>query len=112
MFFDAFSFAFPAALQRIPYSVLVSLIWTVITYFPVGLAPQPSRWAPYNSGLCWCLPYFVESACCAALCWAMMSVLYKIPEILGGLGPGHLEAISYCRVKHPQPAKPAGVLMH
>ena len=25
---------------------------------------------------------------------------------------GHLEAISYCRVKHPQPAKPAGVFMH
>lgn len=43
MFFDSFAFAFPAALQRIPYSVLVSLIWTVITYFPVGLAPQASR---------------------------------------------------------------------
>ena len=43
MFFDAFSFAFPAALQRIPYSVLVSLIWTVVTYWAVGLAGQPSR---------------------------------------------------------------------
>ena len=44
MFFDAFSFAFPAALQRIPYSLFVSLIWTVVTYFPVGLAPEPSRY--------------------------------------------------------------------
>ena len=43
MFFDAFSFAFPAALQRIPYSLLVSLIWTVVTYWAVGLAGQPSR---------------------------------------------------------------------
>lgn len=45
MFFDAFSFAFPAALQRIPYSLFVSLIWTVVTYFPVGLAGEPSRLA-------------------------------------------------------------------
>lgn len=44
MFFDAFSFAFPAALQRIPYSLFVSLIWTVVTYFPVGLAEEPSRY--------------------------------------------------------------------
>ena len=43
MFFDAFSFAFPAFLQRIPYSILVSLIWTAVTYFPVGLAGQPDR---------------------------------------------------------------------
>ena len=43
MFFDAFSFAFPAALQRIPYSLLVSLIWSVVTYWAVGLAGQPSR---------------------------------------------------------------------
>ena len=43
LFFDAFSFAFPAFLQRIPYSLFVSLIWTAVTYFPVGLAPEPSR---------------------------------------------------------------------
>jgi len=94
MFFDAFSFAFPAALQRIPYSVLVSLIWTVITYFPVGLAGQPSRWAPYDPGLLWRAPCFVESACvmllrcamlrCAALCWAMMSVPYECSGLLSG----------------------------
>ena len=50
MFFDAFSFAFPAALQRIPYSLFVSLIWTVVTYFPVGLAGEPSRY-PHISHL-------------------------------------------------------------
>ncbi|KAL3141609.1 hypothetical protein ABBQ32_004850 [Trebouxia sp. C0010 RCD-2024] len=47
MFFDAFSFAFPAALQRIPYSLFVSLIWTVVTYFPVGLAGEPGRFFMY-----------------------------------------------------------------
>lgn len=51
MFFDAFSFAFPAALQRIPYSLFVSLIWTVVTYFPVGLAGEPGRYA----WLCLCI---------------------------------------------------------
>ena len=43
LFFDAFSFAFPAFLQRIPYSLFVSLVWTAVTYFPVGLAGQPDR---------------------------------------------------------------------
>lgn len=60
MFFDAFSFAFPAALQRVPYSLLVSLIWTVVTYFPVGLAPQPSRWV-------------AQALCRAVLCSGLMS---------------------------------------
>ena len=58
MFFDAFSFAFPAALQRIPYSLFVSLIWTVVTYFPVGLAGQASR--------------YVKLPCCAVLCCAVL----------------------------------------
>lgn len=52
MFFDAFSFAFPAALQRIPYSVLVSLIWTVVTYWAVGLAGQPSRCSLFLIAFC------------------------------------------------------------
>ena len=53
MFFDAFSFAFPAALQRIPYSLFVSLIWTVVTYFPVGLAGEPSRYSSSSSCFCY-----------------------------------------------------------
>lgn len=70
MFFDAFSFAFPAALQRIPYSLLVSLIWTVITYFPVGLAPQPSRLVCSN---------WSRVLCCAVLN-LLLSGLCEFPE--------------------------------
>ena len=66
MFFDAFSFAFPAALQRIPYSLFVSLIWTVVTYFPVGLSAEPSRCALV---LCY------ATLCCAVLCMLCCAAL-------------------------------------
>ena len=93
MFFDAFSFAFPAALQRIPYSLFVSLIWTVVTYFPVGLSAEPSRCAlvPSYATLCCavlctlccavlsfalcCLLHAVLLLCCAALCCLLHAVL-------------------------------------
>ena len=44
LFFDAFSFSFPAFLQRIPFSLAAATTWTVVTYFPVGLAGEPSRY--------------------------------------------------------------------
>ncbi|KAL3134216.1 hypothetical protein ABBQ38_006651 [Trebouxia sp. C0009 RCD-2024] len=43
LFFDAFSYSLPAFLLRIPFSAAASLVWTVLTYFPVGLAGEPSR---------------------------------------------------------------------
>ena len=43
LFFDAFSFAFPTFLQRIPFSLTTSVVWTVLSYFPVGLAGEPGR---------------------------------------------------------------------
>lgn len=43
LFFDEFSYAFPAFLLRMPFSLVASLVWTVLTYFPVGLAGEPSR---------------------------------------------------------------------
>ncbi|DBB02982.1 TPA: hypothetical protein ACH3X1_013571 [Trebouxia sp. C0004] len=44
LFYDAVSFSFPAFLQRIPFSMAASLVWTVITYFPVGLAGSPAAY--------------------------------------------------------------------
>ncbi len=72
MFFDAFSFAFPAALQRIPYSLFVSLIWTVVTYFPVGLSAEPSRCALVLCYATLCCAVLCV-LCCAVLCCAMLS---------------------------------------
>lgn len=43
LFFDAFSFAFPTFLQRIPFSLTEAVVWTVLSYFPVGLAGEPGR---------------------------------------------------------------------
>ncbi|KAL0051690.1 hypothetical protein WJX82_000289 [Trebouxia sp. C0006] len=81
MFFDAFSFAFPAALQRIPYSVLVSLIWTVITYFPVGLAPQPSRFFMF-----WAIVFVTHQVgVCIFRCTAMISRNIVVANGLGML---------------------------
>lgn len=43
LFFDSFSFAFPTFLQRLPFSATEAVVWTVLTYFPVGLAGEPGR---------------------------------------------------------------------
>ena len=43
MFFPSWSFVLPTTMMRFPVSLVESLIWTVITYYPVGLAPQASR---------------------------------------------------------------------
>ncbi len=48
LFFDAFSFSFPAFLQRIPFSLAAATTWTVVTYFPVGLAGEASRCCPVH----------------------------------------------------------------
>ena len=74
MFFDAFSFAFPAALQRIPYSLFVSLIWTVVTYFPVGLSAEPSRCALVLCYATLCCAVLCV-LCCAVLCCAVLCML-------------------------------------
>ena len=44
LFFDSVSFAVPSFLVRIPFSLASSVAWAVITYFPVGLAGEPSRY--------------------------------------------------------------------
>ena len=46
MFFPTWSFVVPTTMMRFPLSLVESFIWTVITYYPVGLAPQPSRYCP------------------------------------------------------------------
>eukprot|EP00891_Asterochloris_glomerata_P005171 jgi/Astpho2/5171/Aster-04755 len=42
-FFDAVSFMIPATLQRIPFSLTEGFVWTVLTYWAVGLAGEPGR---------------------------------------------------------------------
>ena len=42
-FYPAWAYVFPTTVLRIPYSLLIALLWSVVIYYPVGLAPEPSR---------------------------------------------------------------------
>ena len=46
MFYTALSYTTPATIMRFPYSLTEAVVWTVLTYFVVGLAPDAGR---YNS---------------------------------------------------------------
>ena len=41
--FPAWAFATPAAIMRLPFSVIDATLFTAIMYFPTGLAPAASR---------------------------------------------------------------------
>ncbi|XP_020587828.1 ABC transporter G family member 42-like [Phalaenopsis equestris] len=43
LFYPAWTFTLPLVFMRIPISVLESTFWVVITYYPVGFAPEASR---------------------------------------------------------------------
>ena len=44
-FYPAWAFNLPAILTRLPYTLLEVLIWTALTYYIVGLAPDAGRCA-------------------------------------------------------------------
>jgi ABC-type multidrug transport system permease subunit len=41
--YPAWAFALPAAILRLPFSIIDATLFTAIMYFPTGLAPQASR---------------------------------------------------------------------
>jgi hypothetical protein len=42
-FYPGWAFNLPSIITRLPYTVVEVLIWTVLTYYIVGLAPDPGR---------------------------------------------------------------------
>ncbi|XP_038903616.1 pleiotropic drug resistance protein 3-like isoform X2 [Benincasa hispida] len=42
-FYPAWAYAIPAAILKIPLSLLESLVWTSLTYYVIGFTPQPIR---------------------------------------------------------------------
>ena len=44
-FFPAWTFVIPTTIMRLPVSFIESLVYTVITYFEIDLAPTAGRWA-------------------------------------------------------------------
>ncbi|XP_030543022.1 pleiotropic drug resistance protein 2-like [Rhodamnia argentea] len=43
LFYPAWAFGLPIWLLRIPISLMESIIWIVLTYYPIGFAPSASR---------------------------------------------------------------------
>lgn len=50
-FYPAWAYAIPAAILKIPLSLLESIVWTSLTYYVIGFAPQPVRLPFMNSSL-------------------------------------------------------------
>lgn len=65
LFLTGFALNMPTCLLRIPYSLIESFIWCVITYYVVGLAPQADRWGPSVSVVCLLEEKQETSAFCA-----------------------------------------------
>jgi len=42
-FYPAWAYVYPTTVLRMPYSLLVAVLWSCIVYYPVGLAPEASR---------------------------------------------------------------------
>ncbi|KAF5959272.1 hypothetical protein HYC85_000481 [Camellia sinensis] len=45
MFYPAWAFGLPICLLRVPLSLMESAIWIILTYYTIGFAPAPSRYA-------------------------------------------------------------------
>lgn len=42
-FYPAWAYAVPATLLKVPVSLVVSLVWTSLTYYVIGYSPEPQR---------------------------------------------------------------------
>lgn len=43
LMFPPWAYSLSTFVLRIPFSFLESLVWIVITYYPIGFAPEPGR---------------------------------------------------------------------
>ena len=72
---QAWAYVFPVSLLRIPYSLTVAVFWSLIVYYPVGLAPDPATCATCRT---------VLSLCQNARQWP--TLLFRAAEVLAGVG--------------------------
>ena len=42
-FYPAWAYAIPAAISKVPISLIESLIWTSVTYYGIGYSPEAVR---------------------------------------------------------------------
>ena len=74
-FFPAWTFVIPTTLMRLPVSFVESLLWTVITYFEIDLAPTAGRYTHLHQ---------VPSTVCAQEC-VCLSVCAHVASVPGKL---------------------------
>ena len=43
-FYPAWAYVWPTVVLRLPYSLVLSILWSAVVYYPVGLAPEASRY--------------------------------------------------------------------
>lgn len=43
LFYPAWAYAIPAAISKLPLSLVASLSWTSLTYYVIGYSPEPLR---------------------------------------------------------------------
>ena len=78
-FYPAWAFVIPASILRIPFSLMEGTLWTVLTYFEVGLTANAGRQDPSNPRLT------AGSACmrpCSQPCDRCCKVLWQPPQQL------------------------------
>lgn len=44
LFYPAWAFALPSWILRVPYSIIESVVWSCVVYYPVGFAPSGGRY--------------------------------------------------------------------
>lgn len=79
---------FPVSLLRIPYSLTVAVFWSLIVYYPVGLAPDPATCAACHTTLS-----------LRQIAWQCPTSQFPGAEVLAGLGVLSLSRIGIC-VRH------------
>lgn len=43
-FYPAWAYSIPAAILKIPFSLLDAFLWTALTYYVIGYSPEPGRY--------------------------------------------------------------------
>ncbi|KAK1355725.1 ABC transporter domain-containing protein [Heracleum sosnowskyi] len=79
LFFPAWAFAIPIWVLRIPISVMESLIWTILTYYTIGFAPDATRF------LCQLLAYVGVNQMALSL-FRFIAAVSRIQVVSNSLG--------------------------
>lgn len=50
-FYPAWAYSIPAAVLKIPFSMIDAFLWTALTYYVIGYSPEPQRSVAFFSFL-------------------------------------------------------------